>query len=291
MKINDIKIVNEGFFGDLANAPTSFRSYNNSDDRKNAFISKQGDLFKTDFIKDIYADLESALQNKAISAEPASATLFTQGTQPTQSQSVQGAQPVQPQPRQAIQPTAQSRQDALDRAAARKKAAKDKSRRKTKKSAPAKQTASTEDPGKDWEDMASGYNEDIYSRLNSLIESVIAEQSADEPESMSNYIVRWFGAYMQGINWKSKQTEVEKLAKSIEATYKKDKGKEGINNLANLAWSITYSSQDVPDGAKNIVSGRSIRDRVTDRDIDELIKKAATDPEAKKQLKALLLGK
>jgi len=75
-------------------------------------------------------------------------------------------------------------------------------------------------------------------------------------ETMDQYIVRWFAAYMKGVKWKEYKSKINEIAKEIASSYKKDKGKAGINKLANIAWEATSKDSEIPSGARN-VSGMS----------------------------------
>jgi len=69
---------------------------------------------------------------------------------------------------------------------------------------------------------------------------------------MDQYIVRWFGAYMQGVEWKEYEPKVTEFAKEIANSYEKDKGKSGIQQLANIAWEATSKDREIPSGARNV---------------------------------------
>jgi hypothetical protein len=81
-----------------------------------------------------------------------------------------------------------------------------------------------------------------------------AAQAQEETETMEQYIVRWFDAYMQGVAWNEYEPKINEIAKQIMSSYQQDKGKAGIAQLANIAWEATLKSTDgkTPRGAKNV---------------------------------------
>jgi hypothetical protein len=104
-----------------------------------------------------------------------------------------------------------------------------------------------------------------YAVFNSVIESIINEQ---QKTPMNTWIVKWFNAYMQGVNWQQERSTVEKIATEIAKSYNQNKSLTGLDQLANLAWEITSDKKGFPGGASNIVQGSgSGRDSITAREI------------------------
>jgi hypothetical protein len=177
MKVSYFKKIEEGFFKDVYNQ--AFKGMSNDPKRdKKEIQNRTGPLFKTDFIKDLNADLAEALKNKAITIAPVTGSTTAQSQQQPQAaapaqaqQQPQTAAPAQAQqqPQTAVQPTAQTRQDALQRVAQRKQ--QQKAQTKPAKTKPV-------DREEDLEGVAVlGYNENIkFDMLNTLLESIISEQ-------------------------------------------------------------------------------------------------------------------
>ncbi len=106
-----------------------------------------------------------------------------------------------------------------------------------------------------------------YAIFNSVIESIINENEQSQTP-MNTWIVKWFNAYMQGVNWQQERSTVEQIATKIANTYNQTKSLTGVDQLANLAWQITLEKKGFPGGAGNIVQGSSSRrDSITARDI------------------------
>ena len=80
--------------------------------------------------------------------------------------------------------------------------------------------------------------ENVFSRLDAIFESIIREQETGGAKSISEYMLDWFTAYMGGTNWGSYKPSIMKLVKNIEDTYASDKGKAGIKQLAKAAYAI-----------------------------------------------------
>jgi hypothetical protein len=116
-----------------------------------------------------------------------------------------------------------------------------------------------------------------------------AAQAQEETETMEQYIVRWFDAYMEGVNSeiiKEYEPKINEIAKQIMSSYQQDKGKAGIAQLANIAWEATLKSTDgkTPRGAKNVPglnnstsTGNPATDRDTSKQMDWLENLRASD--------------
>jgi hypothetical protein len=92
-----------------------------------------------------------------------------------------------------------------------------------------------------------------YATYNSLVESYISEQAA---ESISQWIMRWFEAYMKGVDWESAKANVETIAKEIESSYSKDRGNAAISKLANSSWNLIKDVSTIPYGARDVMSNQ-----------------------------------
>ena len=102
---------------------------------------------------------------------------------------------------------------------------------------------------------AAGLISENYSRLNYIFESILSElDSGDSPMSITDYMTEWFDMYMNGVDWKAKQSIVLPKIKEIEKTYKTDGGRAAIQTLGRLAFALSGPAGAVPAGAKNIPS-------------------------------------
>lgn len=209
MKVNEFQKIEEALFSDLMGLIPDA----NISRKANPKNIQQ--LYLKDFIEDLMVDMESAIKGGAINFDVSSSS-YT--------------------PRQAVQPTDQTRQDALQRSAQRKQQHEPKQ--------------SISDPEEELSGIADlGYNENYYSKLNTIVESLIQEENE---QSMSNWIMRWYEAYMKGIDWSKTKPQVEQLAKQIEKTYSKDKGKNIIQQLAKISWDTTFKAKGIPKGAEDV---------------------------------------
>jgi hypothetical protein len=227
MKVSYFKKIEEGFFSDVYNQ--AFKGMSNDSKRDEKEVQNRTEpLFKTDFIRDLNADLTAAIKNKAITITPV----------PAQTKPV-------------------DREEELAGVA----------------------------------DL--GYNENInFSIFNKLIESFIGEQEP-QTETMEQYIVRWFGAYMGNVDWNDYEPKITEIAKQIMSSYQKDKGKAGIAQLANIAWEATSNDDEIPRGARNVsgISNTSSTNsgKLSDKQKADLIKKIKRgDADAEQQLMTLL---
>lgn len=104
---------------------------------------------------------------------------------------------------------------------------------------------------------AAGLISENYNRLNYVFESILGELDSGKESSMSitEYMLDWFGQYMNGVNWESKKSMVMPYIQQIQNTYKSDKGRSAIKNLAKLALSLSKAyGTSPPAGAQNAVS-------------------------------------
>lgn len=86
--------------------------------------------------------------------------------------------------------------------------------------------------------------ESKYSKLDYILESIINIDEADEAQSISEYLQNMFNQYLKlpkGITDPKAKAQVKKLADQAQATYKQDKGKAALTQLANLGFAISYS--------------------------------------------------
>ena len=84
---------------------------------------------------------------------------------------------------------------------------------------------------------------ETFDKLNSIFESIL-EQAG--PQSISSYIQKVFSQYMKGVNISDPHTQslVKSLADEVQKTYSSgDKGKAALTKLADLGYSVNYSSK------------------------------------------------
>lgn len=156
--------------------------------------------------------------------------------------------------------------------------------------APKPQTQAPKPPGSEYAPSNSSgtqYDPKItstiseYATYNSLVESYISEQTA---ESISQWIMRWFAAYMKGVQWEGAKADVETIAKEIESSYSKDRGKAAISKLANSSWSLVKDIDTLPYGAKDVVSTTHTPSNQTKLGDKELAKRIKDDAEKLKKI-------
>jgi hypothetical protein len=87
-----------------------------------------------------------------------------------------------------------------------------------------------------------------FDKLNYIFESILAEQDPDSgstKQTISQYITNFFKQFMKNVDISDPtvMTNVASLAKELEQTYAKDKGKTTLPKLANLAYSVSYAQQ------------------------------------------------
>lgn len=100
---------------------------------------------------------------------------------------------------------------------------------------------------------AAGLISENYNRLNYVFESILGELDSGKGGSMSitEYMLDWFGQYMNGVNWEGKKNMVLPYIQQIQNSYRSDKGRRAIQNLAKLAFSLSKAYGQAPAGAQN----------------------------------------
>ncbi len=88
-----------------------------------------------------------------------------------------------------------------------------------------------------------------YAKLNYIFESIV---ETDGAQSISDYMTDWFDLYMQGVDWRRKQSIVMPAIKDVEKTYKTDLGKAALEKLGRLAFALSGPAGQPPAGAKDI---------------------------------------
>jgi hypothetical protein len=248
MKVNQFKKIEEALFSDLMKVGSDTAAFAKSQTKASKTEIQR--LYLKDFIEDLIVDLDAAIKGGRVdpkiassaTQQPAQQQAPTQQQQPANTQTQQTNQPTQApatnqvqQPQSAVQPTAQTRKDAKERVAQRKQ-------RRT--GAPASKPVDREEELAGVADL--GYNESYHSFLNALVEGYIAEQTN---MSIASWVMLWFSAYMKGVNWAGDKPGVEAIAREIETSFKKDRGKAAIQKLASRSWDLLKTSGGVPAGA------------------------------------------
>lgn len=216
MKINELKVIEEGFFSDLGDVITPDRYAERDPKKTQAGVQK---LFLKDFTGDFYKDLNDNIKAGVID---------TKVKEPE----------VKPQADPAKMPGSEY--------------------------APQGQQRTEFDPN-----MQPNLNE--YVIFNSVIESIINENERQQTP-MNIWIVKWFNAYMQGVEWKQELPTVKKIAQDIAKSYDKDKksAQAQIENLATTAWEITTKNKGSPRGFGNISSASTNqKNNITNREISK----------------------
>ena len=87
-----------------------------------------------------------------------------------------------------------------------------------------------------------------YYKLNKIFESMMYEAEA---ESIQSRFKRWLAQYMKGVDLSDPRTaaQIDQYINAIQQTYNKDKGKAALNQLANAAFSLSYSNKGEPGTA------------------------------------------
>lgn len=88
-----------------------------------------------------------------------------------------------------------------------------------------------------------------FVKLNQLFENIL-EATAGGQQSIAQYMLEWFNQYMNGVDWKSKESTVLPLIQAIEDSYPSG-FKRAIKTLAQTAFAISKSSPALPDGIKD----------------------------------------
>lgn len=110
---------------------------------------------------------------------------------------------------------------------------------------------------------AAGLSESEYRLLNAIFENIMEAGEENDAEIMSigQYMLDWFEGYMQGTNWEKYKQRVIPLLQNVEYSWKRDKGKAAIKQLAKAAYAIsgpaTAKSSGMNGGSGQTSSGIS----------------------------------
>jgi hypothetical protein len=106
--------------------------------------------------------------------------------------------------------------------------------------------------------------EEIYDRLNFIIESIINEQ---DTYTIKDYLKTvWYPQFMKGVDYSANQSKIDQLLQQVEDTYTKDQGRAALTQLAQLSFAISprrgqqSSTQNQRDPSpQRRRTGRSVR--------------------------------
>lgn len=131
-------------------------------------------------------------------------------------------------------------------------------------------------------------NEDTYSKLNVIFESIISE--TEHGIGLSEFLMDWFSQYMQGVNWSKASGRVNQLLTTIENEYPRN-FKKNLVTLASLALAISKAlaaPKGAPPEYQQAVKSNKINARTSKQsraELDQLVQSyAKTNPKRFKQL-------
>jgi hypothetical protein len=139
----------------------------------------------------------------------------------------------------------------------------------------------------DQERMATGTNENRkFYELNKIFESIL-QVNEDTSETLSQYLYAWFGKYMAGTDWKSREATIKPIVLDIEQKYlSKGDWKGGLKKLAQAGYAIASASKAVPKGAQNAVpTGAEKKD--ASKKLDFGVHDSGVPPEIDQQMQKL----
>ena len=106
--------------------------------------------------------------------------------------------------------------------------------------------SSNSQPGGITKGGASFTKESTYNKLNALFESIINIDEDNGAMSISEYMLNWFGQYMQGTEWNAKKPLVMQKLQKLETEYPKNVS-TNLKDLARLGLALSKSA--IPAGA------------------------------------------
>jgi hypothetical protein len=229
---------------------------------KGLFTGKGGkhqlaqDIFLRDFYQDALTSLDNGIKsgfvNTQLSAEPKP---NASSTPPKSSAAIPTTSPTQVPPAQQTGQTMSPQQTATakmqTRAGIQPTGQQMTAAQKTQAKLQARKMNAAQKP--------KPVKESKYENLNSLFENIIAEQenpNQDNSISVSEYMLDWFGKYMEGVAWETRKDKVMPYIQQVEKTYASDSGRAAIKNLAKVAFALS-KMYGAPAGAKNAVQNVS----------------------------------
>lgn len=278
MKVKEFKKVEEGFFSDLArvgsdtvDAAKSSSEYQKKEQErfKNKVNIETQKRYLQDFIEDLIVDLDAAIKGGGVDVNARGLLQTKAGFTPER------IEKIRPIVNKAI--TDGKIKNATQLGSALAKKYPEMWKNTTNKAEVINSLMSGDLTTMPFrpnlpKDPAAPTTESVwYDRMNRLVESYISEQTA---ESISQWIMRWFAAYMKGVEWESAKANVEAIAKEIESSYSKDRGKAAISKLANSSWNLIKEVDTTPYGAKDVMSTNtpSNDSKLSDKELAKRIK-------------------
>jgi hypothetical protein len=111
-----------------------------------------------------------------------------------------------------------------------------------------------------------------FKKMDLIFEGIITElfegQSGEADQSISTYLMTWFGKWMKGVDWEGRRPQVQSLISAIETNYPKGNWKGAIQQLAKAAYAISAAGSTSPEGLANAAAkptdGKVAADAITD---------------------------
>jgi hypothetical protein len=115
----------------------------------------------------------------------------------------------------------------------------------------------------------------------------VAPVASTGPETFAQYLLAWFGKYMAGTDWKSREATIKPIVLDIEQKYlSKGDWKGGLKKLAQAGYAIASASKAVPKGAQNAVpTGAEKKD--ASKKLDFGVHDSGVPPEIDQQMQKL----
>ncbi len=129
-----------------------------------------------------------------------------------------------------------------------------------------------------------------YQKLNHLFENIVntLEQAATGKMSISQYMMNWFGQYMQGVQWQGSKDTVQQMLDQLQDEYPNN-ATQNINNLARTAFALSKASSKPPAGAPDqFKKEKTDAPKKAEEIAADLGEIAATNPELYRELYANL---
>jgi hypothetical protein len=89
-------------------------------------------------------------------------------------------------------------------------------------------------------------NESSYDKMNRIFESIINIDEAEQLRTISDYMMDWFGQYMQGVEWTGSKAIVKQKMDKLQDEYPKNID-ANLNDLARMG--LALSKAGSPAGA------------------------------------------
>lgn len=216
MKLNDLKKIEEGFFGNLKDKW-----------RQGSYQNQVEKIFIQDFVQDAFVSLNNGVKGGLIDANIKSTPNAGSNTPPSSPASAPGAAPGTPTTESAT-----------------------------------------------------------YQKLNHLFENIVntLEQAATGKMSISQYMMNWFGQYMQGVPWQGSKDTVQQMLDQLQDEYPKN-ATQNINNLARTAFALSKASSKPPAGAPDqFKKEKTEAPKKAEEIAADLGEIAATNPDLYKEL-------